>query len=145
MAKSKEDLIDVDDEALNITRAGGGYSWEEEYRRSWDVIQEDEDGSLKRTVESLQNLLKRKRLLRDTATIRRGIIRHLFLILDLSEAMAEKDLRPSRLELTLSYTEQFILEYFDQNPISQLGIIVTKTGVAEKITSLSGNKQTKTS
>lgn len=64
----------------------------------------------------------------------------MFLIIDLSEAMMEKDLRPSRLELTLSYAEQFILEYFDQNPISQLGVIVTKGGIAEKLTDLTGNK-----
>lgn len=79
------------------------------------------------------------RLLRDTATIQRGIIRHLFLVIDLSETMNEKDLRPSRLDLTLSYAEQFVLEYFDQNPISQLGIILTRDGVAEKLTELSGN------
>ncbi|CAI2167815.1 9146_t:CDS:2 [Funneliformis geosporum] len=132
-----EEFIDVDDEIQTNTQQTG-YAWEEEYKRSWDVLQEDEDGSLKRTVENLQQR-KRKRLFRDTATIRRGIIRHMFLIIDLSEAMMEKDLRPSRLDLTLSYAEQFILEYFDQNPISQLAIIVTKGGYAEKISDLTGN------
>jgi len=34
--------------------------------------------------------------------------------------------------------EYFIEEYFDQNPISQLGIIVTKNKRAEKITELGG-------
>ncbi|CAB4383312.1 TFIIH basal transcription factor complex, subunit SSL1 [Rhizophagus irregularis] len=136
--KQTEEYIDVDDEIQN-TAQQTGYSWEEEYKRSWDVLQEDEDGSLKRTVENLQHRMKRKKLFRDTSTIRRGIIRHMFLIIDLSEAMMEKDLRPSRLELTLSYAEQFILEYFDQNPISQLGIIVTKGGIAEKLTDLTGN------
>ncbi|CAG8746846.1 6970_t:CDS:2, partial [Acaulospora morrowiae] len=135
--KFKEDFIDIDDEAQNANQQTG-YAWEEEYKRSWDVLQEDEDGSLKRTIDQLQ-IRKRKRLLRDTSTIRRGIIRHMFLIIDLSEAMMEKDLRPSRLDLTLSYAEQFVLEFFDQNPISQLGIIVTKGGVAEKLTGLSGN------
>lgn len=79
------------------------------------------------------------RLLKDTAIIQRGIIRHLFLILDLSEAMNEKDLRPSRVELTLTYAQQFVIEFFDQNPISQLGIIATRDGIAEKLTELSGN------
>ncbi|CAB4428027.1 unnamed protein product [Rhizophagus irregularis] len=137
--KQTEEYIDVDDEIQN-TAQQTGYAWEEEYKRSWDVLQEDEDGSLKRTVENLQHRMKRKKLFRDTSTIRRGIIRHMFLIIDLSEAMMEKDLRPSRLELTLSYAEQFILEYFDQNPISQLGVIVTKGGIAEKLTDLTGNK-----
>jgi len=34
--------------------------------------------------------------------------------------------------------ELFIEEYFDQNPISQLGIIVTKNKRAEKVTELGG-------
>jgi transcription initiation factor TFIIH subunit 2 len=53
--------------------------------------------------------------------------------------MNEKDLRPSRVELTLLYAQQFINEFFDQNPISQLGIIVTRDGIAEKLTELGGN------
>lgn len=53
--------------------------------------------------------------------------------------MNEKDLRPSRVELTLTYAQQFVIEFFDQNPISQLGIIVTRDGIAEKLTELSGN------
>ncbi|CAG8789587.1 42522_t:CDS:2 [Gigaspora margarita] len=134
---SNEELIDIDDEAQNANQQIG-YAWEEEYKRSWDVLQEDEDGGLKHTVEHLQSR-KRKRLERDTSIIKRGIIRHMFLIIDLSEAMLEKDLRPSRLDLTLSYAEQFILEFFDQNPISQLGVIVSKSGVAEKLMGLTGN------
>ena len=35
--------------------------------------------------------------------------------------------------------EHFIEEYFDQNPISQLGIITTKNKRAEKVTELGGN------
>jgi len=61
-------------------------------------------------------------------------------IIDLSNSMAEKDLKPSRRELTFNLLEQFINEYFDQNPISQLGIIVTRDGLSEKLTELSGYK-----
>lgn len=53
--------------------------------------------------------------------------------------MREKDLRPSRLSLTFTYLEAFIAEFFDQNPISQIGLIGTKDGLAEKLTELSGN------
>ena len=38
----------------------------------------------------------------------------------------------------LQLLESFIEEYFDQNPISQLGIIVTKNKRGEKITELGG-------
>ena len=53
--------------------------------------------------------------------------------------MAEKDLRPTRYLLTLRYTTAFITEFFEQNPISQLGIIGTRDGLALTISPLSGN------
>ena len=61
------------------------------------------------------------RLLKDTTPLQRGIIRHLLLVIDLSAAMAEKDLRPNRYLLTLRYIQEFITEFFEQNPISQIG------------------------
>ncbi|KAI8145246.1 Ssl1-like-domain-containing protein [Fennellomyces sp. T-0311] len=137
-----EEYIDIDDtfDGNQDDDAGkAGYAWEEEYKRSWDVLQEDEEGRLSSVVAQLQQQRKRRRLLKDTAVIQRGIIRHLFLIVDLSEAMNEKDLRPNRIDLTITYAKQFVIEYFDQNPISQLGIIVTRDGIAEKLTELSGN------
>ena len=79
------------------------------------------------------------RLLKDTTPLQRGIIRHLLLVLDLSTAMSEKDLRPTRYLLTLRYTTAFITEFFEQNPISQLGIIGTRDGLALTISPLSGN------
>lgn len=79
------------------------------------------------------------RLLKDTTPLQRGIIRHLLLVLDLSNAMLEKDLRPTRYLLTLRYTIAFVTEFFEQNPISQLGIIGTRDGLALTISPLSGN------
>lgn len=76
--------------------------------------------------------------MRDTDTIQRGIIRHIYLIIDLSLSMLDKDLRPSRLELTLNYLQAFVNEFFDQNPISQMGIIGMRNGIAERISNLSG-------
>lgn len=77
-------------------------------------------------------------MLRDATAIQRGIIRHLYLIIDLSLSMAEQDLRPTRLGLTLQYALEYVTEYFDQNPISQMAIIGMKDGVAVRITPLSG-------
>jgi transcription initiation factor TFIIH subunit 2 len=53
--------------------------------------------------------------------------------------MAEKDLRPTRYLLTLRYTTAFIKQFFEQNPISQLGIIGLKDGLAHLLSPLSGN------
>ena len=50
----------------------------------------------------------------------------------------ENDFRPSRLEVTKTCLEQFIVDYFDQNPISQLSLALTRDRGAEKVTDLSG-------
>jgi transcription initiation factor TFIIH subunit 2 len=53
--------------------------------------------------------------------------------------MIEKDLRPTRYLLTLLYTESFIREFFEQNPISQLGIVGMRDGIAIRVSDMSGN------
>jgi len=53
--------------------------------------------------------------------------------------MNEKDLRPTRYLLTLTYTIQFIHEFFEQNPISQMGIIGMRDGISVRISDMSGN------
>ncbi|PWN31925.1 TFIIH basal transcription factor complex, subunit SSL1 [Meira miltonrushii] len=116
-----------------------GYAWEATYKRSWDAVREDAGGSLAGAVRGLLEASKRRRTLHDSAPVQRGIIRHLVLILDLSESMLEKDLRPSRFLLTLQYAREFVSEYFDQNPIGQMSILATREGVAERVTSMSGN------
>ena len=35
--------------------------------------------------------------------------------------------------------EKFVHSYFDQNPISQLGLIITRNKIAEKVCGLVGN------
>ena len=136
---------------------------------------------------------KRRRLLTDalSARIRRGLIRYLEVIVDLSRASATSDFRPTRFAVVLGVSragagscmllccmhcacqhlplaagcvqkcvcplashpassaplpmmctgvlQQFIREFFDQNPLSHLGILVLRNGVAERLTDLSGS------
>ncbi|MCJ1410494.1 hypothetical protein MMC19_004579 [Ptychographa xylographoides] len=110
-----------------------------EVTRTWENVTEGADGTISSTVEGLLEAGKRKRLLKDTTPLQRGIIRHLILVLDLSTAMAERDLRPTRYLLTLRYAQEFVLEYFEQNPISQLGIIGMRDGLAIRVSDMSGN------
>jgi len=112
-------------------------SWEAGVR-NWD-LEEGADGSIESVLGGIEEANKRKRLLKDTTPLQRGIIRHTLLILDLSTAMMEKDLRPTRLLLTLTYTIAFIREFFEQNPISQLGIMGMRDGLAIRISDMSGN------
>jgi transcription initiation factor TFIIH subunit 2 len=65
-------------------------------------------------------------------------MRHLYLVLDLSRSMTEVDLKPTRLECSLNVLRTFIGEYFDQNPLSQMGVIISRNGLAEKISDLCG-------
>lgn len=53
--------------------------------------------------------------------------------------MAEKDLRPTRYLLMIRYAQEFVVEFFEQNPISQLGILGMRDGLAVRISDLSGN------
>ena len=120
-------------------RTGGGARravWED-VQRSWEAVHETEGGVIS-TLEILERE-KRARLMRDTTPLQRGIIRHLMLVLDMSLAMAEKDLLPNRYLLTLNYAVDFVREYFEQNPISQMGIIGMRDGVAVRISTMSGN------
>ncbi|KAE8348859.1 Ssl1-like-domain-containing protein [Aspergillus coremiiformis] len=115
----------------------GGAEWE--VSRTWETLVEGADGTISSTVEGLLESGKRKRLLRDTTPLQRGIIRHLILILDLSQSMTEKDLRPTRYLLTLRYAQDFVREFFEQNPISQVGVLGLRDGLAVRISDMTGN------
>lgn len=115
-------------------------AWED-LQRSWDVVVEGADGTLAGTIEGLAEAQKRARLLKDTTPLQRGIIRHLVLVLDLSFAMLQKDLLPSRHQLSMAYASEFVREYFEQNPISQLAIIGMRDGIAVRISDMSGNPE----
>ncbi|KAI9730568.1 MAG: hypothetical protein M1834_005809 [Cirrosporium novae-zelandiae] len=110
-----------------------------EVRRTWEEVVEGADGRISSTIEGLLEASKRKRILHDTTPVQRGVIRHLILVLDLSSAMMEKDLRPTRYLLTLRYAQEFITEFFEQNPISQLGVMGMRDGLCIKISDMSGN------
>lgn len=53
--------------------------------------------------------------------------------------MSEKDLRPTRYLLTLRYAQEFVREFFEQNPISQLGVLCLRDGLALRVSDMSGN------
>ncbi|WWD19785.1 hypothetical protein CI109_104249 [Kwoniella shandongensis] len=119
----------------------GRHAWEAEYKASWDVVQEDESGSLESAVESLLARGRRKRALMSETPVRRSIIRHLFIILDLSESMNDKDYRPTRFEVILGYLRTYVVEWFDQNPLGQIGIIILRDRLSEVLVPMGGNPQ----
>ncbi|KAH1016981.1 hypothetical protein HUJ05_007721 [Dendroctonus ponderosae] len=82
---------------------------------------------------------KRRRQAQKKGNTKLGMMRHLFLILDCSESMSSQDLKPTRMLCSLRILEGFIEEFFDQNPISQMGIILMQNKRAEKVCELGGN------
>uniref|UniRef100_UPI003AAE39BE general transcription factor IIH subunit 2 isoform X6 n=1 Tax=Centroberyx gerrardi TaxID=166262 RepID=UPI003AAE39BE len=96
--------------------------WEGGYERTWEVLKEDESGSLKATVEEILFQSKRKRVIESHGQVRLGMMRHLYVVIDCSRSMEDHDLKPNRLTSTL-----------------KVGIITTKNKRAEKLTDLAGN------
>ncbi|XP_020605858.1 general transcription factor IIH subunit 2-like [Orbicella faveolata] len=76
---------------------GSGYRWLNQYERTWEVIQEDAEGSLQTVVDEITQRTKRRRLMGRSGNIRLGMMRHVFVVVDMSRAMEEADLKPSRL------------------------------------------------
>ncbi|GAB6022943.1 General transcription factor IIH subunit 2 [Chamberlinius hualienensis] len=118
------------------------YRWEEGYEKTWEAIREDEEGFLDRNFEELIKRQKRKKMLEKHAVIRLGVMRHLYVVLDLSESMLDLDLKPNRQICAVKLLERFVDDFFDQNPISQLGLLVTQNKKSEKVCELGGNPRT---
>jgi len=118
---------------------GKEYRWETGYEKTWEAIQEDEEGLLEGSVAEIIQRAKRKHLSERRGNTRLGMMRHLYLVVDNSDCMSNQDLKPTRQLCTVKLLQGFIDEFFDQNPISQMGIIITKNKRAEKISELARN------
>ncbi|KAL6199978.1 hypothetical protein ACLB2K_029760 [Fragaria x ananassa] len=132
---------DEEDEENN----DGLAAWERAYadERSWESLQEDESGLLRPIDnQSLHHAQYRRRLrAATTARIQKGLIRYLYIVIDLSKAASEMDFRPSRMGVVAKHVEAFIREYFYQNPLSQVGLVTIKDGVAHFLTDLGGSPE----
>ncbi|RDA83912.1 hypothetical protein CP532_3665 [Ophiocordyceps camponoti-leonardi (nom. inval.)] len=122
-------------------RKGGGSSgqkaWEQS-KRTWETNLPEEDGDAILQLTAVE-AEKRRRLLADTTPVQRGTIRNLVLVLDMSLAMAEKDMLPTRYQLMLSYASIFVRDLLEQNPMSQLAMVGMRDGIAVRISHLGGN------
>ena len=142
--RSQKIVADDEDEQIETGKpsalkgAGGGYAWEDEYRRSWDIVQEDASGSLEGIVSDLVDARKRRRA-GATVPVQRGIIRTVVLILDYSGVMREKDVRPTRGVAMIEHAVEFVGEFFDQNPVSQVAIVAMRNGIAHIVSELGGS------
>ncbi|XP_031484665.1 general transcription factor IIH subunit 2 isoform X1 [Nymphaea colorata] len=130
---------DEDEEDEGGRRGRRVEAWERSYadERSWEDLQEDESGLL-RAVDSKkqQHDQYRRRLQCISSRIQRGLIRYLFVVVDLSGAAGHTDFWPSRMAVVANGVEAFIREFFDQNPLSHIGMVTIKDGIAHCLTDL---------
>lgn len=47
-------------------------------------------------------------------------------------------MRPTRFDLSLEYTREFVNEWFDQNPLGQIGVVGMRMGIGERVGEMSG-------
>ncbi|KAL0542001.1 hypothetical protein IC582_022086 [Cucumis melo] len=137
------------DEEDDDDDANGLAAWERTYAddRSWEALQEDESGLLcPIDNKAIYHAQYRRRLrtlssLATTARIQKGLIRYLYIVIDFSKAATEMDFRPSRMAVVAKHVEAFVREFFDQNPLSQIGLVTIKDGVAHCLTDLGGSPE----
>jgi len=137
----------------NQTMRDTSHAWEAVDGSSmWTDVQEDADGNIltNYSQQSLATQIRQRRhrlaatdLARSSKRLVRHMLRHVYLVLDCSQWSREKDpaLPPSRmrLEITLNLASEFINEYYDQNPLGHLGVVLCKDGEAEMLTALGGS------
>ncbi|XP_056691160.1 general transcription factor IIH subunit 2 isoform X2 [Spinacia oleracea] len=124
-------------------------AWEKAYtdERSWESLQEDESGLL-RPIDntSIYHAQYRRRIrsISSTSTsarIQKGLIRYIYVVMDFSRAAAEMDFKPSRMAVVAKHVEAFVREFFDQNPLSQIGLVAIKDGVSHCLTDMGGSPE----
>ncbi len=116
------------------------YRWETGYERTWEAITEDNSGIIEGSIQEMLQRARRKKMMEKCGQKSKlGMMRHIYIILDMSQNMKNQDLKPSRFLCVLNILENFINEFFHLNPISQIGIITTKNKRAELESELAGN------
>lgn len=130
----------------HIWEETGGYTWE-------TAVREDEDGRIiVQGGDSVADLIRRRRkrleqndYAQRNRRVVRDMIRYVYVLIDCSRWVREKDpvLPPgTRIESVVSVLQEFVQEYYDQNPLSHLGFVIMKDGEAEILTQLSSSSKT---
>ena len=114
------------------------YAWEGQLERTWNHVQETHDGTLASTRKPH---FKQKHNVQ--LGVKRGLMRSVLLVMDASKAamQPDADMKPTRLAVLQDAAVNFIQRFFDQNPVSTLGVVRMRDSKAELITPLSCNSR----
>ena len=113
------------------------YAWEGMVERPWEAVSQAADGTLLGASAG-----RRRGQVRPVQVgVKRGMLRSLFLVLDASKQASENDadMRPNRLSVEVDVAIAFVRDFFEQNPISTLAVLVMRDMKAELLTELSCN------
>ena len=61
------------------------------YEKTWEAIQEDKDGLLDFSVQDIIQKARRKRMVERQGKSKLGMMRHLYLVIDMSENMNNQE------------------------------------------------------
>jgi len=128
--------------------------WEETGGHTWETaVQEDAEGRIiVQGGESTADLIRRRRkrleqndYAQRNRRVVRDMIRYVYVLVDCSRWVRGKDpvLPPgTKIEAVIGVLQDFVQEYYDQNPLSHLGFVLIKNGEAEILTQISSSSRT---
>jgi len=114
------------------------FAWEGEYDRPWESLEESTTtGRLTLREDDSAFAAKRKRSLRAVqGSIKRRMLRAVLLVVDASKATGLTDVKPTRLIAVTNALITFSRAFFDENPLSSLGVVCTRNGKVERLCEL---------
>lgn len=89
-----------------------------------------------------RNQRRRKDKYRIESGIQRGMLRNVIVALDMSSSMKELDIKPTRFDVAIQSTKDFVKEFLDRNPLCNIGIVQASNSESELVSRLSGVTQT---
>ncbi|KAH8741391.1 hypothetical protein FG386_003238 [Cryptosporidium ryanae] len=122
------------------------YTWEKGIVKKWERLVEtekglvivDEEGKndlISSTEQSINDILRESSL----PNVRRGLLRNIVVILDMTSNMLELDYKPDRMQSMLKCNEVFIKQLLNDNPLAQISVISVYDGIVEVIISYNSN------
>jgi transcription initiation factor TFIIH subunit 2 len=115
--------------------ASNYFAWEDGLPKSWDVLLDESDAIL--TLDTSNQLPHYwnnafKEALK--GQMKRGMVRHTVVVIDAS-------MYTKNLSYLLGLCRKFTLDYFDENPVSQLGFLLCRDGLAYILSEMSSNSE----
>ena len=108
------------------------FAWEGEYDRPWENLEVSAAGHLTLREDEGDIAAKRRRKVVQSS-IKRRMLRSVLVVVDASKASAANDIKPTRLIACTNALIQFSKAFFDENPLSSMGVLCTRRGRVERL------------